>query len=49
MNINHILNLGNKVNKFSLIIDQKNVEQKKKDENSKTWMINLNVSIPDET
>ena len=30
MNINHILNLGNKVNKFSLIIDQKNVEQKKK-------------------
>lgn len=37
MNINHILNLENRVNKFSLIIDQKNIEQKKKkDENSKT-------------
>lgn len=30
MNINHILNLENRVNKFSLIIDQKNIEQKKK-------------------
>lgn len=30
MNINHILNLENRVNKFSLIVDQKNIEQKKK-------------------
>lgn len=38
MTINRILNLENRVNKFSLIVDQKNVEQKKKkeDENSKT-------------
>lgn len=39
MNINCIINLENRVNKFSLIVDQKDVEQKKKreeDENSKT-------------
>ena len=30
MTINRILNLENRVNKFSLIVDQKNVEQKKK-------------------
>lgn len=35
MNINHILNLENRVNKFSLIVDQKNIEQKKKKKNKK--------------
>lgn len=36
MNINHILNLENRVNKFSLIVDQKNIEQKKKKKKMKT-------------